>query len=257
MQINSTIEKPNSSANDIAKVISRDTGLSARLLKIVNSPFYGFPSKIDTLSRAVTIVGTKQLSTLAMGLNIINVFNNIPSDLINMQSFLEHSIVCGIISRILASYKNIQNSERLFVAGLLHDIGRMILYNSAPVHAREALIKAKQFNSLLFKTEQETLGFDHTQIGGLLLKKWKLPISLENIVKYHHTPQKSQNPLEPAIVHLADIMTNALGMGSSGERLVPPLDPDAWELIDLSTNILALIINQMDRQVEETFQLLF
>ena len=143
------------------------------------------------------------------------------------------------------------------MAGLRHDIGRMILYNSAPINARNALLKAKHSNSLLYKMEHETMDFDHTQIGGMLLEKWKLPISLENIVEYHHTPQKSQNPLEPAIVHLADIMTNALGMGSSGERFVPPLDPDAWELIDLSTNILALTINQMDRQVEETVQFLF
>jgi HD-like signal output (HDOD) protein len=256
-QINETIKKPTSSAYDIGNVISKDAGLSARLLKIVNSTFYGFPSKIDTLSRAVTIVGTRQLSTLALGMNIINVFKDIPSDLIDMKSFWQHSIGCGIAARIIAGYKNIQNIERLFVAGLLHDIGRLILYSSIPIHARNALLNAKCADSLLHKEEHEIMGFDHTKIGGLLLKKWKLPISLENNVTYHHIPQESKDPLEPAIVHLADIMTNALGMGSSGERFVPPLDPDAWQCIGISANTLALAITQIDRQIEEIIQFLF
>jgi len=256
-QINEAIKKPSSSARDIGNVISKDPGLSARLLRIVNSTFYGFPSKIDTLSRAVTIVGIKQLSTLALGMNIINVFKDIPSDLIDMKSFWEHSIACGISARILAGYKNLQNTERSFVAGLLHDIGRLILYCYAPVHARNALLRAKNDNILLHKAEHETMGFDHTTIGGLLLKKWKLPISLENIVSYHHAPRKSKDSLEPSIVHLADIVTNALGIGSSGERFVPPLEPDVWQSIGISTNILALTITQMDRQIEETIHFLF
>jgi HD-like signal output (HDOD) protein len=254
MQINETIKRPNSSANDIANVISKDTALSARLLKIVNSPFYGFPSKIDTLSRAVSIVGTRQLTALAMGINITSVFKKIPNHLIDMRSFWEHSVACGIFARILGGYKNIQNTERLFVAGLLHDIGRLTLYNYSPVNARNALLIARQTNSLLYEIERETLGFDHTELGELLLKKWRLPISLENIVKYHHAPHESNDPLEPAIVHLADLMTIALGIGSSGERFVPPLSTEAWESLGLSPNILSSTINQTDLQIEETLQ---
>jgi len=257
VQINEAINRPNSSASDIAKVISKDTSLSARLLKIVNSTFYGFPSKIDTLSRAVTIVGTRQLTTLALGMNIISVFRKIPSDLIHMRSFWEHSVACGICARIIGSYKKIPNTERVFVAGLLHDIGRLILYSYVPIQARNALIKARQDDDLLHNSEHETLGFDHSMIGGLLLKKWKLPVSLENSVKYHHSPQESKDPLEPAIIHLADIMTNAVGRGSSGERFVPSLNPDAWKSLELSPNILSSTIKQMERQIEEIIQLLF
>ena len=257
LQISEAINRPNSSARDIAEVISKDTSLSARLLRVVNSTFYGFPSKIDTLSRAVTIVGTKQLSTLALGMNIIRVFKRIPSHLINMKSFWEHSLACGISARIIAGYKSIQNTERLFVAGLLHDIGRLILYSNTPLHAKNALLSAKYNDTLLHKAENEVMGFDHSKIGGLLLKKWRLPISLENSVKHHHSPYRSKDPLEPAIIHMADIMTNALGIGSSGERFVPSLSPEAWECIDLSPNILSSTIRQTDRQIEEIIQLLF
>ena len=256
VQINEAIRKPNSSAKDIANVISRDTTLSVKLLKIVNSAFYGYPSRIDSLSRAVLIVGIKQLSALAMGIKIISIFKSIPSDLIDMRSFLEHSIGCGIIARILASYKNIQNIERLFVGGLLHDIGRLILYNNAPDGAANVLLEARQTSHLLRNVERESMACDHARIGGHLLKKWKLPLSLENIVTYHHAPHKSKDPLEPAIVHLADIMTNALEIGSSGECLVPPLNPAAWEHVGLSPNILPLVVKQMDAQYEETLRFL-
>ena len=251
MQINEAIRNPNSSTRDIASVISRDTSLSARLLKIVNSAFYGYPSKIDTLSRAVLVIGTKQICTLAMGLKIISFFKSIPSELIDMGSFLRHSVACGIVARILASHKNIQNVERLFVGGLLHDIGRLILYNHAPAHAKLNLTKARRTNQLLFKVEREAMQCDHTRVGGYLLKKWKLPVSLEDMVAYHHCPMKSKDPLESSVVHIADMVANALEMGSSGEWLVPPLDPMAWRCVGLSSNTLPIVISELESQFEE------
>ncbi len=253
-KINEAIVKPNSSANDIGKIISKDTSLSARLLKIVNSAFYGFPSRIDSIGRAVAIIGTRQLSSLASGVTVIHMFKDIPSDIIDMKSFWKHSIACGVNAKIIASYQGIQNTERLFLSGLLHDIGRLILYNYAPDYATYALAKAKRTNIMLNRVEYEDLDFDHAKIGGLLLKKWKLPVLIEHAVTYHHSPQKSQNPLEPSIVHLADIMANAQGIGSSGEYFVPPLDVDAWECIGLSANILDLTIRQADHHIEEIFK---
>ncbi|MGV8074717.1 MAG: HDOD domain-containing protein [Syntrophobacteraceae bacterium] len=255
-QISETINNPTSTAKDIADIISADTSLAACLLKIVNSPMYGFPSGIDTLTRAVHLVGTKQLSALAMGLKIIRSFSDIPCDVVDMRSFILHSLAVGIVARIIAGYKNIQNVERLFVGGLLHDIGRMILYNKKPDEARCVLMEAVRTGSLLHKTEQDVLGCDHARIGGLLLKKWRLPVSLENMVSYHHSPEMTKNPLEPAIICLADIMVNALGMGSSGERFVPPLEPTAWENIGLPATILRLIIEQLDHQYEAFYRFL-
>jgi len=251
------ISKPNSSAHDIANVIGKDPSLSARLLKIVNSAFYGYPSRIDTLSRAVNIVGTKQLSTLAIGTNVIHMFKNIPSKIINMKLFWKHSILCGINARVIAGYKNIQNTERMFVAGLLHDIGRLLLYNYAPSQSFYAIILARDNQDLLYRVEREILNCDHADVGGDLLKKWKLPVSLEDAVRHHHNPQKSQNRIEAAIIHLADIMANVMGTGSSGEMLIPPMDHDAWAQIGLSPNIIPLTMEQSERQLEEIFEFFF
>ena len=253
LRINETITRPNSSAFDIANLISKDTSLSARLLKIVNSAFYGFPSKIDNLFRAVSIVGTNQLSTLATGVSLIDAFRKIPSHYMDMKMFWRHSIVCGTVGRILAGYKNIQNTERLFVAGLFHDIGRLLLLQHAPEISCELLRAARQNGHVLYELERERLGFDHATIGGRLLEQWKLPFSLENVVTHHHDPLASRNPLEPSILNVADIMTNVVAGGCSSQRLIPRLHEAVWKTINLSENTLPLIVKQADRQSDEIF----
>jgi HD-like signal output (HDOD) protein len=256
-RINEAIMKPNSSSSEIADLISKDTALSARLLKIVNSAFYGYPSQIDSLSQSVSIVGTNQLGMLALGIDVVAEFKNIPSGYMNMALFWKHSIACGIIARLIAATRNIQNTERLFVAGMLHDIGRLVVYHYMPHEALDILEKARDTEALLCQVEAEYLGGDHTEIGGLLLQIWRLPPSLENAVRYHHKPGDSQNSLEPAIVHVADVSAKALGIGSSGDYFIPPLDPAAWKQIGLSDNAFEPIAAQAERQIEETFQLFF
>jgi len=255
--VTEAISKPNSSAHDIANVISKDTNLSARLLKIVNSAFYGYPSRIDTLSRAVNVVGTKQLSTLAIGVNMIHMFKNIPSRIINMKLFWKHSILCGINARIIASYKSIQNTERMFVAGLLHDIGRLLLYNYLPDQSLQMITTARGTHNLLCNVECDSVAYNHMEIGGELLKKWKLPVSLEDTVRHHHNPQRAQNRLEASIVHLADIITNAMGIGSSGEILIPSLNHESWTQVGLSANVISLAMEQADQQLEATFESMY
>jgi len=256
-QILDAISKPNSSAYDIEKVIRIDTNLSARVLKIVNSAFYGYPSKIDTISRAVNIIGTKQLSTLAIGVNITCVFKNIPSEIINMKMFWKHSILCGICARLIAGYKNIQNTERMFVAGLLHDIGRLVLYNYLPIESLYAATDARSKHSLLYVAERDLFNFDHATIGGDLLNKWKISLSLEDCIRHHHEPQRSRNRVESAIVHLADIMANVMGIGSSGERLIPPLNQEAWMQLGITPNVLSVTMAKAEQQLEDVFGLIY
>ncbi len=251
LKINETIMNPQSSANDIASVISRDPGLAARLLKIVNSAFYGFPSEIDTLSRAVAIVGTKQLSILASCIKIIDVFDEISSEIIDMKTFWKHSIACGVIARLMAGYKSIQNTERLFVAGLLHDVGRLIMYTYMPALALGLFVKARNQESLLYTLESDVMHFNHAEIGGMLMRHWKLPLFLEGIVTYHHNPQYAPHKTECFIVHLADIIANAVAPGSSGEHFVPLMKPEAWDCLGLSHNVIDAIIKPADRQIEE------
>ena len=256
-QINEAINDPKCSATHIANIIGKDQSLSARLLQLVNSAFYNFPSRIDTISRAVAIIGTKQLSTLSLGTCALAVFKDVPSDIIDMKSFWTHSIACGIIARILSSYKNNTLTERFFVGGLLHDIGRLILFMSIPEISKETLLKAKETGCMLHQAENDLIGFDHSKMGGILLKEWKLPLSLENIVRFHHIKTESQVQLDTAVAHLSDIMANALEIGNSGERNVPALVPKAWEKIGLSAGIITATLDQAKHHIDETMQILF
>ena len=256
-QINEAISDPKSSATHVANIINKDSSLSARLLKIVNSALYGFPSRVDTISRAVAIIGTKQLSILALGTSALTVFKGIPSDLLDMRLFWKHSIACGIIARIIASYKNDKMTERFFLAGLLHDIGRLIMLKHLPFQAKEALHRAKRTNSLLCKTEEEVTGFNHTVIGSILVKEWKLPGTLESAIRYHHSCPESKISLESAMVHLSDIITNALEIGTSGEQFVPPLNMKAWDEIGLSTGVLAAAVREAEAHIAQTVHIFF
>ena len=247
-ELNEVIANPLSSAEDIAQVVQRSPTLTALLLKIVNSPFYGFPSKIDKISLAVTLIGTREISGLALGISVISLFKNIPKEILNMYSFLKHSLACGIISRILAAHKNIPQTEQLFVSGLLHDLGRLILYSHFPEEARDILSRARSTNMLLYLQENDSLGCNHTDIVKQLLQQWKLPLVLENNVFYHHDPSKATQPVPATLVHLADIITNSLGIGTSGERFVPPLDNEAWDSLGLSPTCFDIVVKQATHQ---------
>lgn len=256
-QINKVISNLNSSAQDISDVIEKDTNFSAKVLRIVNSAFYGYPSRIDKVSRAVTIIGTKQLGILAGGINILKIFRNIPSHIIDMKSFWEHSILCGINARIIGGYKNIQNTERLFVAGMLHDIGRLLLCNYMPELMRYLIEEAGRTRKSLYQVEKEVIGIDHASIAEALFRRWKLPMSLENIVRYHHQPLDSLNRVEASIVHVADVMSIAMGLGSSGEQYLPRLDTGAWDVLGISPNLLSVAADQAQKQFAEIFHYFF
>ena len=245
-----------SSATDVAEVIANDTDLVARLLRVVNSPFYGMTAKVDTISRAVTVVGSNQLVSLAMGISLVASFKGIPEHLVSMRNFWEHSIACGMAARILASYRRISNTERFFVAGILHDIGRLIMFKLMPVHSTHLFHTAYSENRIVQQCEKDIMGFTHDRLGGLLLKAWRCPVSLEKNVRYHHLPGMAPTVQEAAIMCVADVTANAFRFGSSGERLVPVLTRETWECLELPVSVLGQVVLQLDYQVAEIVRLM-
>ena len=248
-KLNEILAAPFASATDIANIVDKSPSLTTILLKIVNSALYGFPSKIDSISRAVALIGSKEITHLALGVSIMDLFRDIPKELLDMYSFIKHSLACGTISRILASQKNIVNTEHFFVSGLLHDIGRLILFKYFPDKMKEVLNIVRESGDSLNSIEKNLLGCRHTDIAKYLLKKWKLPFSLENNIVFHHTPTFAHYPDNATIVHLADIIVNGLGLGSSGDVFVPYLDEKAWKLINISPGIFESVEKQAIHQL--------
>jgi HD-like signal output (HDOD) protein len=248
-ELNEVIANPLSTADQMAQVINKSPSLTALLLKIVNSSFYGLPSTVDRVSLAVTLIGTRELSALALGISIISAFKNIPRSLLNMKIFLQHSLACGIVCRLLAAQKSMRQTEQMFSAGLLHDLGRLILFIYFPGEMLDVLRDGLENSTCLFMTEKKDLGCHHAHIGKYLLNRWRLPLIMENTVCFHHEPEQSPDPIPAGIVHVADILVNALGIGTSGERLVPPLSTKAWEVLELPTNCFEVVVKQAVNQI--------
>ena len=250
-QINEAVENPESSFAEIGEIISKDTALTAHLLKIVNSSYFGFSSKVETITHAITIVGMVQLRDLALATAIINSFKGIPKDAVNMRSFWEHSIAVGLAGRVMGVYLKEPNPERFYVLGLLHDLGRLLTYLAIPEDMSRVLIKYSH-GGLLHEAENEVLGWDHAEAGGRILNKWNLPDRLVEGVLYHHNPSLAPRyPLEAAVTHVADILAQTLEFGNSGERFVPKLDDEAWKMLGLSTGFLSTVLEQVERQASE------
>lgn len=209
IQVQEMADSPHSTAESIGEVISTDTALSARLLKIVNSAFYGMPSRIDTISRAVNLLGMRELKNLTFAASAAEVFSDIPPDLVDMAGFWQHSIYTGLVARQLAQDCHVLHAERLFTAGLLHDVGRLLIYIKLPEQAAQAEIMRQESERHLCDIEDELLGFDHTEVGYALLTEWKLPPNLCATIRYHHRPQDAHDAhLESALLHIADIVAH-------------------------------------------------
>jgi len=256
-RLNETINHPRSSIDDISRIITEDQGLTARLLRLANSPMFGCYAKVDSITKAVTIIGTQQLRDLALAASVMGVFKGIPEDLLNMTSFWRHSIACGIIARSLAVYRRESNVERLFVAGMLHDVGQIVLAAARPEVSRELLEAQRDSGRLYHELESERLGFDHAELGGALLKKWKIPVSIGEPVACHHSPGSAEQfQLETALIHLADVICLAMELGQGAEWGVPRLDERAWGRLELSPHMLGAVLKQSESQISETFSIL-
>jgi len=243
-----------SSASAIANIIGRDVSLSAKILQIVNSSFYGFPKRIDSLSRAVTILGGRQLQMVTMGISVMSVFKNIPVELLDMNSFWRHSISCGVLCKCMAEKFVVANEERLFLGGLLHDLGRLIMLQENPGTVTAAISLAREKGLPLHEAEKELWGFDHNQLGAEFLQAWNFPTALVDGIRYHHLPRK--NNLEASIIHMADAIAHAAFLGCSGAYQLAPVVSTAWETINFSRPSLETLIKMAEYQEKELVSIL-
>jgi HD-like signal output (HDOD) protein len=253
--IESALNCPNSTLANLADAIEKDPDLAGRLLKLGNSAFFGFPNRLETVSMAISLIGIQQVRDLIVAANIIETFSGIDPEMVDMRSFWQHSLACGIGARALAIARQMPQPEKYFIAGLLHDLGRLVLLTRAPQKATEVFTLYQSRRMLLRTAEQEILGFDHAQIGMGLTRYWQYPASLATAVAYHHQPMEAGlHQLGSSVVHVADYLVHAMHMGNSGEHFVPPLDLRAWERLGLSTDMLDSVVKTIDEQIEAVEQ---
>jgi putative nucleotidyltransferase with HDIG domain len=236
VRINALVDDPTSSAEDIGRVVSQDAALTARLLTLANSAMFGMQRKIDTVGRAIAVLGTRQVRDLTLGLSAVRAFTGIPNDLVSMGSFWHHSVLCAVAARTLAAECARGRLDSSFVGGLLHDIGQLVMFNKLPEESRRALLMTIDAPNEpdLHLCEREILGFDHAVIGGALARRWRLPPSLVECIEFHHDPGKAQaHPLDVAIVHIANSTAVLAEVESDEIEDAPAIDPVAFEITGL------------------------
>lgn len=235
-RLESLIEQPNSTLDDFAHVLSLEPDICARLLSLANSAFYSFPASIESIEKAVQIIGIRQIRELVLATSVVKVFNQMPLGMVNMNTFWEHSVAVGVFAKSIGQYCHLTQPERFYVSGLLHDIGRLVFYLKMPGLMHDLLIQRETREEYLFKLEFESLGYTHAEAGGQLLKKWRVPDSIHEPVSFHHSPGNSHDfSTVTAAIHIADSWINKHQIGSSGERFDLAIEPEAFEVLNLQS----------------------
>ena len=198
------------------------------------------------------MVGTAQVRDLALATSIVSTFDGVPEDLVDMESFWRHSLLCGVAARVLAVQRRELNVERFFVVGLLHDIGRLVLFLVEPEASREAIVRTREHGELLHEAERKVLGFDHTHVGSALMTQWNFPAVFGEVLGYHHQPAMAAHfPVEAAAVHVSDVIANGLRIGSSGQHLVPVLDEGAFDQLGIDPGLAPIMLDDIERQYRD------
>jgi HD-like signal output (HDOD) protein len=264
LRIARMVDDPNSSANDIGRAISNDAALTLRLLRIANSPSFGQHGKIATISRAITVLGVRQVRDLTVGLTAIRTFDGMPNELVTMGSFWRQSVLCAVAAGHIAERRNggrgdTRRGDTPFVAGLLHDIGELVLFSRVPALARQALLMSiDAVDDLgLYLCERKVMGFDHGAVGAVLAQNWGLPSSLKECIQFHHEPERAQeHPVEVATIHIANSLAVLAEIGSTDLRDAPPISPAALRTARLDPANLSEIVLQTAKSAAEMLPML-
>ncbi len=251
-EVTKLVQNPESSTEDIAKVISQDQVLSAKVLKMVNSPVYGFPGRIGSIQHALVLLGFNVIRGIIISTSVFDMMEQ------TMKGLWEHSLGCATASGIIAKAAGLEEPEEYSVAGLLHDLGKVVSAVQLPeLHqAVSAVVEEKDLS--YFQAEKDVMGFGHDRINHWLARHWNLPGNIREGMSHHHRPETAQHyPKVPAVVHVGDFLVRVFEFGYSGDDHVPVLSQDALKLLNLGLKDLESIMDELSEQFMDIADLKF
>lgn len=252
------MDNPRSSAQDVANVIIQDQASATKVLKASNSPLYGFYGRIDNISQAISYIGFDEVKSLIIALTIIDFFNNkFDTKHFDLISFWKHSIAVGIMTRLIGKAIRAKDLENYFLAGIMHDIGRLFFMITIPEQYAKVIEYCQENRTTLREAEINLLGISHGIAGEMLANKWNLPKSIQNVIRYqNYGILENNNKSLVAACHVANVSSNIFGYSYSDELIITPPNKDIWEILDLPNNFFSSVSKLMTSSYTESTNLL-
>nr|MBF0222479.1 HDOD domain-containing protein [Desulfobulbaceae bacterium] len=239
-------DDPDSTTEQMGKVLSKDHILAAKLLKLVNSAFYGFPQRISSLSSAIILLGFNVVKSLIVSASIFEMMEDQDVEL------WEHSLGCAVACSVVARRIGVDEPEEVSTAGLIHDIGKVAIKMELPQEYEMITRLMRERKMSMRQAELEVLGLGHDEAGGWLTKSWNLPTKLIEPIACHHDPRLAKDEmLSSSIIHFSDILIRGMGYGHAGDDKVPALSKRAWQLLNLSPEDINFIIDEVEEKLWE------
>jgi len=257
-RLQDVMEDPLSSAEDAARIIEGDQSLAAKVLSLVNSAYYGLPREITKIAQAVPLLGFRATSQLALSISVINLFNDQEEGRFDREALWLHSIGCAVCAQKIAKKARYPRPEDCFSGGLLHDVGKLV--QDQFLHEELlAIVEHTEKEEISFlEAERNRLGIDHAIIGEWLARKWKLPLPVVVSIRHHHEPIDERKGFSMSqdcvvdVVRLADTMCRHLGIGQSGDRLIPEITQELWNRLDLGSEDVDEISDSLQEEVTQS-----
>ena len=240
------VDSPQTTGRELAAEIAKDQVVFAKVLKLVNSGFYGFSQPISTIPHAVTMLGFDAVKSLILSSSVLETMDQA------LPGLWRHSLACARTSTFIAEHLDLAEPEEIGVVGLLHDLGKVILYQTLEVEFGQVSRRVDKKDMLFYLAEKEVMGCHHADIAGWLLEKWALPAKvIEPIADHHDFRPNRDHAQRTAIVHFADVLARAEGFGSGADRKIPRLDPRALETLSMTVDDAKAIMNRMNAELAD------
>jgi len=247
------VSNPLTSASDLSRIITVDQALTAKVLRLANSAFYGFPFRIKNITQAVSILGFDTIRNLALTVSVYKVFTGEEkSSEFSHQEFWKHCVGVAISASLLAKKIKYRSPEGAFTAGLLHDIGKNFFEQYMHKEYMKVIKHAADNKLPIEEAEKEIIGLDHAMVGKWMAEKWNLPHELKaGIASHHHPEEEEEESVMANIIFAANILCKKKGIGFGGDNVIMPLSKEARELLSLDEEAEEALMGQLDKELKE------